>query len=68
MDKYMEKVLKDNYLEAYEDAKKGGLGNGEYNVAKLRALCEMAKNDVYPDGRFSDVDCNVWSMFREMRA
>ena len=68
MDKYMEKVLKDNYLEACDDAKEEGLYNGEYNVAKLRALCEMAKKDVYPDGRFSDVDCNVWSMFREMRA
>lgn len=63
----MEKILREKYLEACDEAKKEGLENGVYNVAKLRALCDMAKYDIYPDGRFSDVDCNVWSMFRERR-
>ena len=70
MDKYTEKVqeaFKDNYLKACDEAAKKGIGNDVYNVAKLRALCQMAKHDIYPDERFSDVDFNVWSMFREIR-
>ncbi len=35
----------------------------KYSVAMLQALYDMAKNDVYPDGTFSDEECNVWSLF-----
>lgn len=31
----------------------------------IRLLCEMAKEDVYPNANFSDDECNIWSMFRE---
>lgn len=55
-----EKLLKDRFLEVSKDAK-----IGLYSVAQIRALKDMAKEDVYPDWRFSDTDCNVWSILRE---
>lgn len=39
--------------------------NYVYTPSQLRALCEMAKEGVIPDGRFGDTDCMVWGMFRE---
>lgn len=59
------KVLKERFHEAREEAKANE--NGRYTVPMLRALKDMADNDVYPDGTFGDIDCNVWSMFREGR-
>lgn len=66
----MQKALKEEYLrvseEAYESGKldrnKHDVGR-VYTVEMLIALQEMAKNDVYPDGRFGDDECCVWSMF-----
>lgn len=63
------KILKQAFLDAYNNAMNTTLtirqNSGVYTPEMLRALCEMAKNDVYPDWRFGDIDCNVWSMFRE---
>ena len=55
----MERALREKYLEARE---KNGSSNG-YSFEMLQALRDMAKADVYPDGRFGDEECNVWSMF-----
>lgn len=38
----------------------------EYTIDELRALSDMAKEDVWPDGEFSDMDCCVWSLLREL--
>ena len=40
------------------------LCGNQYSPKMLIALKEMAKEDVYPDGRFSDMDCSIWEMFR----
>lgn len=41
---------------------------GTYTFEQLQILRDMAKADVYPDGRFSDEECNVWEMFHMMKA
>lgn len=56
-----EKHLKEKYLEA--SRVKGG-----YTFEQLQALRDMAEQEVYPDGRFSDEECNVWAMFHMMKA
>lgn len=53
--------LKDKYLEI---AKENRNGSGTYTAEMIFALRDMAKKDVYPDGRFSDEECNIWSAFR----
>lgn len=54
-------MLNYDYLkEIYLDAPKV---NGGYTFQQLQALRDMAEHDVYPDGRFGDEECNVWSMF-----
>lgn len=58
---YRAKVLKEKYLEAARQrvaARQSG-----YSFEMLQALRDMAREDVYPDGRFGDEECNVWSMF-----
>lgn len=57
----LETILKERFIE---ESKKAKLEPGVYNVAMIRALKDMAKNDVYPDWRFGDIDCNVWSIMR----
>lgn len=32
----------------------------------IYSLIDMAKNDEYPDGSFSDNECCLWSDFRSM--
>ena len=32
----------------------------------IYSLIDMAKNDEYPDGSFSDNECCLWSTFRRM--
>lgn len=53
--------LKNKYLEAKRI-------NGGYTFEQLQILRDMAKHEVYPDGQFSDEECNVWSMFHMMKA
>lgn len=58
------RYLKDEYLEEAEKSRKAGNSNTVYTFEMIRKLKEMARHDVYPDGRFGDDDCNVWSMLR----
>ena len=51
--------LKDEYLEA----RKENPNNTTYTFRQIAALRNMAEKDVYPDGRFGDDECNIWSMF-----
>ena len=66
----MKEYLKDAFLVAQKKAYESGeldrikQNDGVYTIQMLWALKDMARNDIYPDSRFSDIDCNVWSMFR----
>lgn len=60
-----ENFLKDNYHEAYENSK-DAYGQ-KFTIAQIRALKEMANNDVWPDGTFGDDECILWSLLREGR-
>lgn len=66
----MEKFYRDQFHQAREEAftsrklDKIRQNDGVYTPKMLAALRDMAKNGIYPDGSFSDVDCNIWSMFR----
>lgn len=63
MNAYQKKCLKEKFLEEAKRAREDGRAQ-KYTIEMLEALKDMAKNDVYPDGNFSDMDCNVWSLFR----
>ena len=53
------KELEEEYKNNYVDE--------EIPTWKIYLLMHMAKNDIYPDGSFSDVECSLWSIFRSMR-
>ena len=59
-------ILKDEFLKAAEDNKEklGVNSTNQYSPQMLIALKEMANKCVYPDGRFGDMDCSIWEMFR----
>ena len=61
---YINNIYKDNFFEATKRAMENGVKNTAFTLDMIIALREMAEHDVYPDGRFSDDACNVWSMFR----
>lgn len=54
--------LKNNYIEAREKAKENNITG--YSFQQISCLQEMAAKEVYPDGRFSDEECNIWFLFR----
>lgn len=58
------KEYKEKFLEAFRKSRDEGNDNLVYTIEMLYALKEMADHDVFPDGRFGDSDCEVWSMFR----
>lgn len=58
-----DELLKADALEALKENTKRDGANTYYGVRALYTLNEMAKNDVWPDWRFGDSDCNVWSLF-----
>jgi len=63
-------VMKERFHEAFHKASEAGVVKtgtdfgSTYTMSMLRALKDMAEHDVWPDGRFGDDDCNVWSLFR----
>ena len=57
-----DKFLREKFLNANEDTR--WRQDVTYTIPQIIALMEMATEDVYPDGRFWDVDCSVWSEFR----
>ena len=60
-----DKERKDAALAALMSDRAKGLEHGTYSIASVRAIRDMAANDTWPDGRFGDLDCNLWSMLRE---
>ena len=60
--------LKDKYIETREKEldewrKRGDWNHNRYTAIDIANLRDMAEMDVYPDGRFGDEECNIWSMF-----
>ena len=62
----MEKDHDDSYKANYLEARNAS-GEKNFSFKMLQALRDMAKENVYPDGRFSDEECNVWEMFKSMK-
>lgn len=59
----MERYYKDsNRMRAYEIA----VERGHYvTTEQLRDILGLLKDGKWPDGTFSDDECNVWSLIRE---
>ena len=38
----------------------------QFDMERLREIAELAKKDKVPNGTFSDLECNVWSLMREL--
>ncbi len=66
----VEAFYKDAYIsartEAFESDQLDPIkqNTGAYTPKMLHALKDMAERDIYPDGRFGDEECNIWSLFR----
>jgi len=64
-------AMKTAYLDAADTCRRqeGNSSADEptYSFRMLQALRDMASADVYPDGRFGDEECNIWSMFHAMK-
>lgn len=59
-----EEYLKGNYLACRERTfEERGHNTEVFTIEQLNFLMEMARNDVYPDIRFGDNECNVWCLF-----
>ena len=62
-------IMKERLHEAFHKAREAGVVKtgtdfgSTYTMSMLRALRDMAEHDIWPDGRFGDDDCNVWSLF-----
>lgn len=41
---------------------------GDIPVWRVMLLSEMAEKGIYPDGTFSDDECNIWEAFRRMES
>ncbi len=54
------KELKGKALAALTECR--GNGNG-YSLKAIQAIADMASADVWPDWRFSDEECNLWSTY-----
>ena len=62
--KAYEENVKREFLDEFEKVMKETGSNQVYNMAMLRTLKKMAREDIYPDGRFGDNDVCLWEMFR----
>ena len=56
-------INKAKFIEERKKAEEAGVPVGLYTIGMLWALRDMGQNDIWPDWRFGDMDCNVWSMF-----
>lgn len=59
--------LKKEYLEMAREDCRAGNENTLMSYRMILKLREMAENDVWPDGRFSDDECNLCGIFRKMK-
>lgn len=63
----IEMSYKENYFYECRKSKRSGNSNEVYTFGMIQKLRDMAKKGVYPDGEFSDEECNIWAMFRDFR-
>ena len=61
----LERACKDRYLKAARDNRV--IQDGLYTAEMILMLRDMAERDIYPDGRFSDEECTLWSAFHNFR-
>lgn len=59
----MSKVI----TEMSEDIRERWERRGNLPIWRVFLLAEMAERGVYPDGSFSDDECNIWAAFRRMK-
>lgn len=60
------KEMKNAFHEAERKSSENGNEYDVYTFEMLVALRDMAKANVYPDGSFGDLDCDVWELFKGM--
>ena len=58
-----EEYLKEKFLDARRNRK---ADDRTWTYEELCTLRDMAKKDVWPDWRFGDDDCCVWSLFHNL--
>ena len=61
----IERACKDRYLKVARDYRV--IQDGLYTAEMILMLRDMAERDIYPDGRFSDEECTLWSAFHNFR-
>lgn len=61
----IERACKDRYLAVARDNRV--IQDGLYTAEMILMLRDMAERDIYPDGRFSDEECTLWSAFHNFR-
>lgn len=59
-----EESVKREFLDEFQNVLAKTGSNKVYNMKMLITLKKMAREDIYPDGRFGDDDCCLWEMFR----
>lgn len=62
----LKKHYKEKYHEASRKSREAKNGNHVYTFEMLQAIRDMAEHDVWPDGTFSDEECNIWSMWHTL--
>ncbi len=62
----IERACKDRYL-AIARYPNRVIQDGVYTLEMVLMLRDMAEKDIYPDGRFSDDECTLWSAFHNFR-
>ncbi len=60
----IELSYKEKYFYECRKSERAGHPGDVYTFGMLQKLRDMARDGVYPDGEFSDQECNVWEMFR----
>ena len=62
MPKTKEQIKLDKLEDEFREKYRNGLS---IPVWRIYMLVFMAKNDVWPDGRFTDLETKMWSIFRK---
>ena len=61
--KFDPNAIKEKYLEARKRSVESGNKDSVYTEEMILALRDMAELAIYPDWRFGDDECRIWSAF-----
>ena len=50
-----------------ESIMKRWCNHGKIEIGRVFVLADMARNNVWPDGTFSDAECSIWNEFMSAR-